>query len=174
MANDVNSIGNNQWFYFSVTNMVQNKDYVFSVVNYTKSDSLFNYGMTPAVYSMAENNNVFGSEKGWKRQGKDVSYKKGKIPKENSRHMYSKLSFKISTSFEKDKLYIAHSYPYSFEKLNKFMNDKVTKFKELVTKVTVGKTISKRLIEALIICHPINKKRDSRKAIIFMARQHPG
>lgn len=25
-----------------------------------------------------------------------------------------------------------------------------------------------------MICHPLNKKRDNRKAIIIMARQHPG
>lgn len=29
------------------------KEYTFNVVNFTKSDSLFNYGMAPAVYSLA-------------------------------------------------------------------------------------------------------------------------
>ena len=67
MANDVNSTGNNQWFYFSVENMIVDKEYTFSVVNFTKSDSLFNYGMAPAVYSMAENKYQFGVEKGWRR-----------------------------------------------------------------------------------------------------------
>lgn len=67
MSNDVNSMGNNQWFYFSVENMIPDRDYTFSVVNFTKSDSLFNYGMAPAVYSMAENKNIFGVEKGWRR-----------------------------------------------------------------------------------------------------------
>ena len=52
MQNDVNSVGNNQWFYFSVSGMVPNKEYTLSVVNFTKCDSLFNYGMAPAVYSM--------------------------------------------------------------------------------------------------------------------------
>lgn len=52
MSNDVNSIGNNQWFYFSVENMIPDRDYTFSVINFTKSDSLFNYGMAPAVYSL--------------------------------------------------------------------------------------------------------------------------
>jgi len=28
--------------------------------------------MKPAVYSMAENKYVFGVEKGWRREGKDV------------------------------------------------------------------------------------------------------
>ena len=52
MQNDVNSVGNNQWFYFSVSGMVPNKEYTLSVVNFTKCDALFNYGMAPAVYSM--------------------------------------------------------------------------------------------------------------------------
>ena len=60
MSNDVNSSGNNQWFYFSVENMIPNNDYCFNVVNFTKSDSLYNYGMAPAVYSMAENKYIEG------------------------------------------------------------------------------------------------------------------
>lgn len=79
MSNDVNSKGNNQWFYFSVEGMKVDKEYTFNVVNFTKSDSLFNYGMAPAVYSLAENKGLLGVEKGWRRQGKDVSYKKGII-----------------------------------------------------------------------------------------------
>jgi hypothetical protein len=59
--------------------MVIDKEYTFSVVNFTKSDSLFNYGMAPAVYSMAENKNVSGVERGWRRGGKEVVYKKGDI-----------------------------------------------------------------------------------------------
>jgi hypothetical protein len=88
--------------------------------------------------------------------------------------MYYKLTFKLNTLFDKDKLFIAHSYPYSFEKLNKYINDKIAKHKEIVTKITAGKALSKRSIEGLTICQPLNKKRDSRKAIIVMARQHPG
>ena len=43
-----------------------------------------------------------------------------------------------------------------------------------MTRITIGKTLSKRLIEGLVICQPINKKRDNRKVVIIMARQHPG
>lgn len=88
--------------------------------------------------------------------------------------MYYRLSFKLSTSFEKDKLFIAHSYPYSCEKLSKYITDRTIKFKDLISKVTVGKTLGKRTIEGLLLSQPINKKRDNRKAIIVMARQHPG
>lgn len=43
-----------------------------------------------------------------------------------------------------------------------------------MTKITVGKTLSKRIIEGLVIGQQLNKKRDNRKAIIVLARQHPG
>jgi hypothetical protein len=33
--------------------------------------------MAPAVYSMAENKNIAGVERGWRRSGKQVSYKRG-------------------------------------------------------------------------------------------------
>jgi hypothetical protein len=77
MSNDTNSTGTNQWFYFSVEGMTVDREYTFNVVNFTKSDSLFNYGMTPAFYSMAENKGIFGLDRGWRREGKEVSYKKG-------------------------------------------------------------------------------------------------
>lgn len=38
--------------------MEPNVDYKFSIVNFTKKDSLFNYGMKPAVYSVLQNGGV--------------------------------------------------------------------------------------------------------------------
>lgn len=88
--------------------------------------------------------------------------------------MYYKLTFKLTTLFDDDKIYIAHSYPYTIDKLNKFLAEKQLKHKDIVSRVTVGKTLSRRPIEGLVITQPANKKKDNRKAIIFMARQHPG
>jgi hypothetical protein len=56
----------------------------------------------------------------------------------------------------------------------KFIVDRTSRFKDVVTRVVAGKTLSKRPIEGLVITQNINKKRDNRKAIIVMARQHPG
>jgi hypothetical protein len=69
---------------------------------------------------------------------------------------------------------VAHSFPYTVEKLNKFILDRSTRFKDFVTSVVAGKALSKRPIEGLMITQNMNKKRDNRKAIIIMARQHPG
>lgn len=58
MTNDTNSKGSTQWFYFSITGMQTNREYTFRIVNFTKKDSLFNYGMRPVGYSMRENRNL--------------------------------------------------------------------------------------------------------------------
>jgi hypothetical protein len=175
MANDTNSIGgNNQWFYFSVEGLKPNKEYTFAVINFTKNDALFNYGMKPAVYSLAENRHSKDQEKGWRRVGTEVSYKRGKLPREYSNKMYYRLSFKVATPHDKDKLFIAHSYPYAYHKLLSFLSEKKLRHKDLITRIEIGKTLLKRPIEVLAISALVNKKRDSRKAVIVMARQHPG
>lgn len=38
--------------------MQPNTDYTFNIVNFTKNDSLFNYGMRPVFYSVIENGGV--------------------------------------------------------------------------------------------------------------------
>ena len=71
-------------------------------------------------------------------------------------------------------MFVAYTYPYTFSKLQKFIADKLVKHKDIVSKITIGKTLSKRNIEAIVIGQNINKKRDNRKAVIIMGRQHPG
>ena len=73
LQNDINSKGNTQWFYFSVSNLPVSTDIVFNIINLTKSDSLFNYGMQPAVFSKMGNKKT---GQGWHRVGKDISYYK--------------------------------------------------------------------------------------------------
>lgn len=119
MQNDTNSKGSNQWFYFSVEKMLQNTEYTFTIVNFTKSDSLFNYGLKPAYYSVV-GNKKFGE--GWHRYGKNVSYFKGEINRENSIRYYYSLHFTVTTKYSQDKIYLAYSYPYTYTKLNAFIS----------------------------------------------------
>lgn len=65
--------------------MQPNIDYTFNIVNFTKRDSLFNYGMKPVFYSIWQNNGIEPNDYveevhktvGWYRYGKNVSYYKG-------------------------------------------------------------------------------------------------
>lgn len=51
MRNDIGTAGNTQWFYFRVRGARAGSAIRFRVSNFLKSDSLFNYGMRPAVLS---------------------------------------------------------------------------------------------------------------------------
>jgi hypothetical protein len=73
--------------------------------------------MAPAVFSVSDSLKYNTPDKAWKRQGTNVVYRRGKIPRENSRRYYYSLSFKLVCKNENDKLFIAHSYPYSYTKL---------------------------------------------------------
>ena len=60
-----------QWFYFKVSNMRKDQEYVFHIVNFVKPDSLYNTGMKPLIYSCKE---AEVSGVGWQRIGKDIAY----------------------------------------------------------------------------------------------------
>jgi len=51
MQNDINTSGHTQWFFFQVKNTRKNMNVQFNVMNFTKPDSLFNYGMKISIYS---------------------------------------------------------------------------------------------------------------------------
>ena len=44
-----------QWYYFQVKNMRANIEYKFNIINYVKSDSLYNSGLKPLLYSERAN-----------------------------------------------------------------------------------------------------------------------
>lgn len=46
--------GNNQWFYFRLSNTRKGRTYRFNIINLLKPDSLYNHGMQPLMYSEAE------------------------------------------------------------------------------------------------------------------------
>ena len=58
MQNDINTSGHTQWFYFQVKNTRKNMSVTFNIMNFTKPDSLFNYGMKVSIYSEKKANGV--------------------------------------------------------------------------------------------------------------------
>lgn len=75
-----------------------------------KSDSLFNYGMQPCVFS-TEASKRHGQ--GWVRSGSGVKYFKNHNKVDGSSRFYYTLTFTVTTHFENDTLRIAQSYPYT-------------------------------------------------------------
>lgn len=119
LQNDINTRGHTQWFFYRVENTFSGQAIKFNLLNHTKPDSLFNYGMKVLVYS----EKAEGSS--WIRSGRDISYYQNNIKKDTtgrSRYYYT-LSFTYDFEFSKDVVYFAYCYPYTYTDLNRELAD---------------------------------------------------
>ena len=130
MSCDAVGAGNIQWFYFSVNGGLPGQTVRFNLVNHNKEDSLFNYGLLPAVYS-----DVDASTRayGWRRIGTNACYYRSASGFE--RRKKSAKSGKASTSFKHfyittftytftnlaDTVYFAYCQPYTASNLQRFL-----------------------------------------------------
>ncbi|CAD8066241.1 unnamed protein product [Paramecium sonneborni] len=164
MQNDTNTKGNTQWFYFSVENTIKNCIVTFNIINFIKCDSLFNMGQKPVIFS-TKSNKIRGT--GWIKGGHNIIYFRNKFKRENSSFKtYNTLSFSYKFEHSNDKVYFAQCYPYTYSQLNNFIERSIKPNKFAIIK-ELCKTISK------LSC-PLITIGNGKKAIILMARQHPG
>lgn len=99
----------------------------FNITNFSKPDSLFNYGMKVAVYSdvMAqaeedEEGNVIKDGVGWHKGGENFSYYANGIKKDPGQtwsKQYYTLSFTYKFQHDDDCVYFAFCYPYTYTDL---------------------------------------------------------
>ena len=75
-----------------------------------KSDSLFNYGMQPCVFSSEANKK---NGQGWFRTGSNIKYMRNDMKVEGTRRYYHTLTFTISTPYDGDVLKVAQCFPYT-------------------------------------------------------------
>ena len=109
--------GNTQWFYFRMSNTRAGKTYRFNIINLLKPDSLYNHGMKPLLYSEI---NAKRYNKGWVRCGNDVCYFQNQI-KRKTFHYYT-LTFSCKFDHDYDTVYWAHSYPYTYSDLRRYLD----------------------------------------------------
>ncbi|XP_047512223.1 cytosolic carboxypeptidase 4-like isoform X3 [Pieris napi] len=111
---DVNSTKRHQWFYFEVRNMQQGRSYIFNIVNCEKSDSQFNFGMKPVMYSVKEA--VLGRP-GWIRAGTDICYYRNSYHYANQKSYnkcYLTVTFNIEFPHTNDVCYLAYHFPFTY------------------------------------------------------------
>ncbi|KAJ8735632.1 hypothetical protein PYW07_007252 [Mythimna separata] len=111
---DVNSTKRHQWFYFEVRNMQQGRPYVFNIVNCEKSDSQFNFGMKPVMYSVKE---AIIGRPGWVRAGSDICYYRNSYHYANQKNhnkCYLTATFNIDFPHTNDVVYIAYHFPFTY------------------------------------------------------------
>lgn len=132
MQNDINTNGHTQWFFYQVKNTRKNLSVTFNIMNFTKPDSLFNYGMKVSIYSekkaagidpnndngehQAENGTKLGEGQGWFKGGERISYYANGIKKDityTSKGYYS-MSFNHKFSHDDDIVYFAFCSPYTY------------------------------------------------------------
>eukprot|EP00054_Salpingoeca_dolichothecata_P030847 m.254508 g.254508 ORF g.254508 m.254508 type:complete len:1047 (+) comp26731_c1_seq3:106-3246(+) len=194
LRKDLRTSRHTQWFFFSIRNTRAGQTYKFNIVNLLKSDSLYNHGMQPVVYSQTD------KEKGWRREGHDVCYFMNRTPitqqpnfnvnatskstkpdsdngRKSRRYFYT-LSFSWKAKHDNDEVFFAHCYPYTYSDLQDYLRAKCTDLRltNRLRRRTLCKTLAGNVCDLLTITSfgdsPLQMA--SRKGVFVTARVHPG
>ncbi|XP_026166505.1 cytosolic carboxypeptidase 4 isoform X2 [Mastacembelus armatus] len=118
---DANCFQHSQWFYFEVSNMEADVPYRFNIINCEKSNSQFNYGMQPVLYSVRE---ALEGRPHWVRTGTEICYFRNHFcPVQGRRRTtFYTLTFTINFKHNEDVCYLAYHYPYTYSALKAHLN----------------------------------------------------
>lgn len=147
-------------------------------MNFTKMDSLFNYGMKVSIYSKraaeAKTNPV-----GWHKGGERISYHANGIRKDqwfNGKSYYS-LSFDYEFKYDQDTVYFAYAFPYTYQDMQHDLHEIETdpKRRALMQRKVLCKTVGWLDCEILTITEKAEVSEVVKKeAVVITARVHPG
>lgn len=180
---DANCSQHTQWFYFEVSNMEPDVPYRFNVINCEKTNSQFNYGMQPVLYSVRE---ALEGRPHWIRTGSDVCYFRNHFcaargPKTST---FYTLTFSITFKHQEDVCYIAYHYPYThtalkahLKELQKSVDPSSVFFRQQVLCETLAGNCCP--LVTITACPTSRSWRDmhqlrNRPCIVLTARVHPG
>nr|XP_058928423.1 cytosolic carboxypeptidase 1 isoform X4 [Kogia breviceps] len=120
LNSDINSNHYHQWFYFEVSGMRPSIAYRFNIINCEKSNSQFNYGMQPLMYSVQE---ALNARPWWIRVGTDICYYKNHFSRSSiaaggqKGKSYYTITFTVIFPHKDDVCYFAYHYPYTYSTL---------------------------------------------------------
>jgi len=151
------------WFNFTVQNVRAGQRVIFNIVNFSKSKSLYREGMAPMVKST--------SRPKWQRiPAKNVFYYRSP-----DHHKNYVMSFAFAFDRENDVYQFAYCYPYTYNKLQKFLGDIEKLDLNYVQRRKLCVSVQQRSVDLLTITAPKNQKENiKRKVVFFTARVHPG
>ncbi|XP_076456524.1 uncharacterized protein LOC143290869 isoform X2 [Babylonia areolata] len=164
-----------QWFFFLVRNVQPGVTYKFKIVNLLKTDSLYNYGMRPLMYSEKD---AASKELGWVRTGHHISYTKNvsntSCPLLSRCVHYYMLEWQMEFSNADDTYYLAHCYPYTFTDLKEDL-DTVLTCPDRKACVRREVLCESRAGNSCFLLTVTNFERETKKkAVVVTARVHPG
>ena len=169
MQNDINTKGHTQWFYFGVS-IFTKKSVKFTILNFSKKDSLFNAGMEVLVHSskMHKANNA-----GWYRSGRDISYFANNISRNNS--TFYSLTFTFDFPHDSDIVYFAYCYPYTYSELTKDLEFLQARNADILKRKVLCVSLCEKPCEVVTITAPGTAEEiKNRKGAVISARVHPG
>lgn len=173
LQNDTNSNGHTQWFYFRVGNTTEGLRVTFHLLNFGKSDSLFNYGMKVLVLSTLNNQKAGLS---WTRACDNISYYANSIRKSEGGKSFYTLTFSYLFQHSQDTVYFAYSYPYTYSDLMEDLNriETETERAQVVSRGLVCSTILGNRCEHLTVTGFTPERVKPKKKVVISARVHPG
>ncbi|XP_037946939.1 cytosolic carboxypeptidase 6-like isoform X2 [Teleopsis dalmanni] len=155
------------WFNFTVDNVKVDQRVIFNVVNMSKPRNLFNSNLTPLVKS--------SSRPKWQRLPKKNVFYYRSILHQNQ----YVLSFAFSFDKEDDVYQFAAALPYSYSRLQSYLNVLDAKQTELRFKRSVmAKTLQNRNLDLITIDHVTGKMKTNRieksfiRVIVVICRLH--
>ena len=174
---DLYTTKNTQWFYFRVANTRPNVTYRFTIVNFMKPDSLYNYGMRPLMYS---EKNAQGKKIGWIRCGSEIKYYKNNLKYQSGRgeKSFYSLTWTVQFQHSHDTVYFAHCFPYTYTDLQDYLldlsNDPIKS--KICKQRVLCRTLAGNLVYVLTITSPSQAPEDIKykKAVVITSRVHPG
>ncbi|XP_025992726.2 uncharacterized protein LOC105203436 [Solenopsis invicta] len=162
-----------QWYYFKVSNTRSRITYRFSIVNMCKEESLYNEGLKPLLYSTED---ARTRSVGWRRCGDNITYYRNNDSSDEEREKHT-LTFNISFPHDRDIVYLAHCYPYTYTDLQEYLGKIVadpakTRFAKLRL---LCRSLAGNGVYYLTITAPTNDEEVRRKrGVVITARVHPG
>ncbi|KAK1888032.1 Cytosolic carboxypeptidase 4, partial [Dissostichus eleginoides] len=180
---DANCNQHMQWFYFEVSNMVPGTPYRFNVINCEKSNSQFNYGMQPVLYSVRE---ALEGRPHWVRSGTEICYYRNHYcpARGRRRTTFYTLTFTITFKHSEDVCYLAYHYPYTYSALKanlKLLQRSVDPTKVFFQQQVLCSTLAGNSCPVVTItaCPASRSWRDmhqlrNRPCIVLTCRVHPG
>ncbi|XP_011881907.1 PREDICTED: cytosolic carboxypeptidase 2-like [Vollenhovia emeryi] len=162
-----------QWYYFRVSNTRSRITYRFSIVNMCKEESLYNEGLKPLLYSTED---ARTRSVGWRRCGDNITYYRNNDSSDEEREKHT-LTFNISFPHDRDIVYLAHCYPYTYTDLQEYLGKIVadptkTRFAKLRL---LCRSLAGNGVYYLTITAPTHDEEVRRKrGVVITARVHPG
>ncbi|XP_016772529.2 cytosolic carboxypeptidase 2 isoform X1 [Apis mellifera] len=161
-----------QWYYFRISNTRSRTNYRLSIVNLSKEESLYNEGLRPLLYSIED---AKKRAVGWRRCGENIAYYRNDSSSDEEKEKHT-LTFNISFPHDRDTVYLAHCYPYTYTDLQEYLSKLVADpIKSRYTKLRLlCRTLAGNGVYYLTITAPTYEEVQRKRGIVITARVHPG